>query len=348
MRKYGYIGFVALLLLCVAMTLIACQNNGGGETETTSVNTEKIVDTTVESTESTTADFDETDAVTTQDDVTQPVDTQSESESADSDTERDTEEDTVVYMSFSGTDCTMSKEDACTINGAIYLISQAGTYELSGNLSNGQIRVQVDKTEDVTLILNNFTAHCDFSAPLYIVSADEATLQMPEGTVNTFTDSEQYDHGDTKPNACIYSSDDLIIRGKGSLNVTSLWNNGIGCKNDLTLRTGIFTVSAVKNAVKGNGSVTVENGATVTVANGSDGIKTDSMNAGKGFILICEESHVSITCENDALQATQAITVETGCLVQYNSETPVQCDGAVDIADGTVLPMDESNETTVQ
>lgn len=346
MKRYTYI-LAMLLVLCMTVSVFAaCQNGPENETESTAVDTTVDDDSSEVTTDDATdeSETESTAAETTrpaQESVADPDDESQSNDESESVTTPEAEAETVVYLTFSGTGYTSSVEGAVTVSDSIFLISEPGTYELSGELTNGQIRVQVDKTEDVTLVLNNFKAHCSFSAPLYIVSADEATIRMPEGTVNTFTDSNRYEHSfDVKPNACIYSSDDLIIRGKGSLNVTSLWNNGIGCKNDLVLRTGSFTVSAVKNAIKGNDSVTVENGATVTVLDGNDGIKTDNaLDAGKGFILICEESQVSITCDKDALQATQNITVEAGSLVKYDCGTPTQCDGTTNIADGTLVPL---------
>ena len=341
MKRFAYALVVVLLLCGMTAMMTSCNFNFfdvfGGE-DTTADNPDETTPT-EETSRTPNVDIPEEDTLPEAQDTTAPEDdveppaedvTEGDGESAG-------EEETVVYLTFSGTDVTSSVAGAVTVTDSIYLISKPGTYELAGELTDGQIRVQVAKTEDVTLVLNNFKAHCSFSAPLYIVSADEATIQMPEGTVNVFTDTAAYTHSlDTKPNACIYSSDDLTIRGKGSLKVTGLWNNGIGCKNDLVLRTGDITVSAYNNAIKGNGSVTIENGADILISEGDDGIKSDSLDAGKGFIRICEESFVVILCQNDALQATQDITVEAGSQVWYSCETPYQCDGTVNIADGSV------------
>ena len=46
-----------------------------------------------------------------------------------------------------------------------------------------------------------------------------------------------------------------------------------------------LTVSAVNNAIKGNGSVTVKGDADVLVEGAEDAIKTDSLDVGKGFLL---------------------------------------------------------------
>ena len=107
----------------------------------------------------------------------------------------------------------------------------------------------VPKTEQVELIFNNFTASCNTSAPLYIESADKATIVLAAGSVNTLTDATLYQYAnpaEDKPNACIYSSDDMTIKGTGTLNVNGNYNNGIGCKNDLRIKDCTLNVTGVK------------------------------------------------------------------------------------------------------
>lgn len=251
------------------------------------------------------------------------------------------EDDGVIRLVFDGTKCTASVADACTKDGKIYTISKAGTYELSGNLSDGQIRIQVpktaEKTNEVFLIFNGFSAYSSFSAPFYVVSADEVTIELKEGTASRLEDADTYQIGtETKPSACLFSSDDLVIRGNGRLFVTGHFKNGIGCSNDLRIKNGTVTVKAPNNILKGGDSVTVS-GGSVTLSGGEDGIKTDGDKMGKGFILISENAKVEITCSDDAIQATQLITVEATASVTITAgDKALSCDGAIDCAEGAV------------
>ena len=226
---------------------------------------------------------------------------------------------TSVVLTFNGNQLSTSVQDTgITVEGGAFVITRGGSYELKGDLSNGQIKVAVPKTEQVELILNNFTASCNTSAPLYIESADKATIVLAAGSVNTLTDATLYQFAnpaEDKPNACIYSSDDMTIKGTGTLNVNGNYNNGIGCKNDLRIKDCTLNVTGVNNILKGNDSVEIEN-ATVKLSGGEDAIKSDTADrTDKGYILITAGSKVEINCIDDAIQATMSITVEAGCSV---------------------------------
>jgi len=244
------------------------------------------------------------------------------------------------YIEFSGTSYTTTDSSAIKVEGSALTIVKPGTYDLSGTLENGQIIVEVTKADRVTLILNNFTGHNESSAVIWVKSADKVYLEVKTGTTNTLTDGATYvfEGAETKPNACIYASDDLSIKGHGTLIVKGNYNNAIGCKNDLSINNCKLTVSAVNNAIKGNGSVTVKGEAEVLVEGADDAIKTDSLDEGKGYLTVTESAKVTVYCEDDGLQATQSITITTGASVTtYAKGNSVNCDGIMTIDDGCLI-----------
>ena len=249
-----------------------------------------------------------------------------------------------VVLTFNGTRLSASVQDTgITTEGSAFVITRGGSYELRGDLSGGQIKVAVPKTEQVELIFNNFTASCNTSAPLYIESADKCVIYLAAGSVNTLTDATMYRYdnpAEDKPNACIYSADDLTIKGTGTLNVNANYNNGIGCKNDLRIKDCTLNVTAVNNILKGNDSVEIEN-ARVTLTGGEDAIKADTTDrADKGYILITAGSKVEINCIDDAIQATVSITVEASCRVTGT------CGGDVLNCPGTINAPETAMEIT--
>jgi len=83
------------------------------------------------------------------------------------------------------------------------------------------------------------------SAPIYVKSAEKVKIELADGKDNVLTDAEFYefeDPQDNKPNACIYSRDDITIKGNGNLTVNADFNNGIGTSNDLKITGGNITV----------------------------------------------------------------------------------------------------------
>ncbi len=261
------------------------------------------------------------------------------SENSSESSEENAVEETAT-MVFSGSTCNISDPSTVKVSGKIFTIIAPGIYRISGTLSDGQIRVEVDKTERVTLLLDNFNASCSDSGVIYVVSADKVYIDLEKGTANTLTDASVYvfEGAEDKPNACIYSSDDLTVKGGGTLTVNANYNNGIGCKNDVDIKNGVINVKAVNNAIKGNDSVTVYGDAVLNILGAEDGIKTENADEPeKGFITITEEAVVNITCSDDALQSAQAVTVTEGASVTIDcGGSPINCDGDQNIANGSV------------
>ena len=250
-----------------------------------------------------------------------------------------------VILTFRGSKLETSVQDSgISVSGNSFVITRGGCYELRGDLSDGQIKVAVGKESDVELIFNNFTASCNSSAPLYVESANKAVIYLAAGTVNTLTDAAQYQFpspAEDKPNACIYSADDLTIKGTGTLNVNGSYNNGIGCKNDLRIKDCTLKVTAPNNILKGNDSVEIES-AKVTLSGGEDAIKSDTTDrADKGYVLIAAGSQVSINCTDDAIQSTMSITVEPGTSVTGTcGGSSLNCPGVIN-ADGDAMQIGE-------
>ena len=299
-----------LLAVLLALTLIACDKTPGGNHDT--------------------ADGTPTQTDANGQPVTQPG-TQDPGTTAP----------TSVVLTFNGNQLSTSVQDTgIKVESGAFVITRGGSYELKGDLSGGQIKVAVPKTEQVELIFNNFTASCNTSAPLYIESADKATIVLAAGSVNTLTDATLYQFAnpaEDKPNACIYSSDDLTIKGTGTLNVNGNYKNGIGCKNDMRIKDSTQNVTGVNNIPNGNDSVETEN-ATVKLSGGEDAIKSDTADrTDKGYILITAGSKVEINCIDDAIQATMSITVEAGCAVTGTcGGDTLNCPGTINADEGAM------------
>jgi len=247
------------------------------------------------------------------------------------------QEDPTVTITLTGSGYTASKSGVVSASGNVLTITKGGTYKISGTLDNAQLRVTVEKTELVDLIFEGVSITNKTSAPLYIESADKVSIELKAGTENTLTDAKTYvfPEGEDKPNACIYSSEDLTIKGEGTLTVNAYYNNGIGTKNDLKIKGGNVTVSAANNALKGNQSVKIE-GGNVTLK-GADGIKSDSLLEGEGIIEILGGT-VNITAGDDGLQAATDITIAEGASVTVNAaDKDVNSDGTTSIAPGALI-----------
>lgn len=216
-------------------------------------------------------------------------------------------------------------------------ISQGGEYVISGKLSDGRIVADVENDEALKLVLNGVEITCSDSAPIYISNGD-AVIVLEENTENVLTDGSAYVYADNaakEPNACLYGDDNISITGAGRLTVNANFNNGIGTKDELRISSASITVHAVNNALKGNDCVIIQDAALRLECKG-DGIKADENKLeGHGLISIVNSS-LEIIAEDDGLQAESSIYIEGGTVALAVKGKKVNCNGAVDIAEGVL------------
>lgn len=221
---------------------------------------------------------------------------------------------TEIILSDSGISVTGS---GATVSGSTVTITEKGSYLISGSLSDGRIIVNAEKADGSTvrLFLNGITVNCSYGAPLYIQSAKKTVITLCDGTLNSLSDSDA--GADDEQKGCLYSRDDTVINGSGSLSVDGK-HNGIHCLNDLRIQGGTVTVSSKNHGIKGNDSVIISEGA-ISVECGGDGIKTDNTEeADKGFILVTGGS-ITVDAGDDGFHADRSLTVNGGTITVTNS-----------------------------
>lgn len=192
----------------------------------------------------------------------------------------------------------------------IIKITLPGSYEFYGTLDDGQIMVSVTKDDKVYLYLNGVEITSSTSAAINSTSSDKTFIIVGTGTVNKLKDasSYQYNGSETEPNACLFSKDDLTIKGEGTLIVEGNYNNGIGTKDDLKVNGTNLVVMAINNAVKGNESIELKS-ATLTLSSSSDCLKSEETEEdGKGYINI-DSCNISIVAVNDGIQAATSLYI---------------------------------------
>lgn len=201
-----------------------------------------------------------------------------------------------------------------TVDGNKITISKGGTYSVSGTISDGQIIVNASDTDKVYIILNGVNITCSDSSPIYVVNADKTVISLEDGTENTVTDTANYvfeDETTDEPNAAIFSKDDLVITGTGSLTVNGNYNDGITSKDDLKIENGNITVNSIDDGIRGKDSVEIY-GGTITINAEGDGIRSNNTeDTTKGYVYI-EDGTINITSGTDGIQASTEVLVEGG------------------------------------
>ncbi len=203
------------------------------------------------------------------------------------------------------------------IDNNVATITAAGTYTLSGTLTDGQIIVDTEDDANVTLILNGVNLTSSISAPLVVLNANNTILVLAEGTENYITDGDSYifeDSAEDEPDATLFSKSDLVIDGKGSLTVNANYNDGIKSKDGLTITSGNITVNSVDDGIQGKDYLIVADGNIIVNAAG-DGLKSSNdEDSNLGYITI-EKGNLNITSGADAIQGETNVTITDGQLI---------------------------------
>ena len=221
------------------------------------------------------------------------------------------DEKSAVKITLNGDSVTADDKNV-EVDGSKVTITGAGTYILSGTLSDGQIVVDSDDKDSVRLVLNGAEITCSNSSAIWVKDGD-TIITLADGTENTLTDGAEYttDSEDDEPKAAVYAKDDLTFNGSGSLTVNGNYKNGIQCKDALKFVSGTYTITAANNGLVGKDSVSIKDG-TYTITSGGDGIKsTNTDETDQGYVII-DGGTFTITAEGDGIQAETLLRVNEG------------------------------------
>ncbi len=219
----------------------------------------------------------------------------------------------VIQIVLNGNSITVNGSGT-SVNGSKVTIVSAGTYSISGSLSDGQIIVDTEDEGVVRLILNGIDISSSTSAPVYINNTDKAIIILKDNTVNRVTDGNSYifeNSEEDEPNAAIFSKDDLTIYGNGSLTVDGNYNDGIASKDGLIIKNSTITVNSTDDGIRGKDYLIVKGGNVSVDANG-DGLKSDNDgDPEKGYVFI-ESGKINITAGGDAITAETDVLISDG------------------------------------
>ncbi|NQX61702.1 carbohydrate-binding domain-containing protein [Paenibacillus qinlingensis] len=247
-------------------------------------------------------------------------------------------------ISLTGTGATIEGQGAAVKDGKI-AITKAGTYVLSGKLTDGQITVNVKDKGVVRLVLNGVEITNSTSSAIFIEEAGKAIISLQEGTENIVSDGTKYVYPDAttdEPNSAIFSKDDLTINGFGKLVVKGNYNNGITSKDKLKITGGTLDVKAVDDGVMGRDLVAIQAG-TLTIDAGGHGIKTSNDKEGEEGYISLAGGTFTIKSGEDALHSSGGLDVSGGDLHINAGDDGIHAEVSLAIAGGTI-DITQSNE----
>lgn len=212
----------------------------------------------------------------------------------------DTSDEEIDWSTYENNEMTLTKS---------ITITEGGIYTLTGQIDDGLIKVNTK--ENVKLILNNVSITNSSGPAIYIESAESIVISTIEGTINNLNDSNEYKGYDDDVEGAIYSKDDLILEGQGTLIINGNKADAIVCKDDLKINNGTYIITSEDDGIRGKDSVYILDG-NFTINSNGDGIKsTNDSDTTKGYIKI-ENGTFNINAKQDGIQAETKILISNG------------------------------------
>lgn len=191
------------------------------------------------------------------------------------------------------------------VNKNIFTINSGGDYYITGT-NDAQIIIDSNDENIVHLIIENISLNYEYS-PIYIKNAEKVIITVIGE--NSISDTTNYDTEEA--DATIYSKDDLVINGNGTLNVNGNYKDGIVSKDGLKILNTNITVKSIEDSIKGKDFVYLED-TNIDITSGEDGIQSNNAeDVTLGFITIKGGTY-NINSETDGIQAETTLYIESG------------------------------------
>lgn len=196
-------------------------------------------------------------------------------------------------------------------DGEDITVSEEGVYVFSGTAEEVTIIVEADSEDKVQLVLDGLNVENSNSPVIYVKSADKVFVTSEGENSLTVSGSFAAD-GETNTDAVIFSKDDLVLNGTGTISIVSS-DNGISCKDDLKITGGTVSIRCASDAVEANDSVLISDG-NITIVSDKDGIHAENDEDDTlGYVYICGGT-IGIQASDDGIHGTTVVQVDGGTL----------------------------------
>lgn len=194
------------------------------------------------------------------------------------------------------------------LNDSTYTITEKGTYYLTGNF-NGNI--EIDSKEKIRLIFDNITITSEKNSPIFIKNSEKTIITLATNSNNKLVDTSNYSlNSEDEPNSTLFSKDDLVINGTGTLEIESNYNDAIASKDGLKIANGNYKIVSVGDGIRGKDYVLIKNG-NFDIKTENDGIKTTNTETELGNLII-EDGNFNIVSMADGLDSQNSISIKNG------------------------------------
>ena len=192
------------------------------------------------------------------------------------------------------------------------IISEAGTFVLTGTLENGSVVIDASSEDKIQLVLNGACISSDSYAAIYVKQADKVFITLAEGTENTLSNGGSFvQKDDNTVDGVIFSKDDLTINGTGTLTIVSPAGHGVVCKDELVITGGTIKITAGSHAIQAKDSIAVA-GGNITLRAGKDGLHAENDEDDTLGTIYVTGGSFSINVGDDGIHAESLLRIDGG------------------------------------
>lgn len=234
----------------------------------------------------------------------------------------------------------ISAENNCAeIKDTVVKIKDTGIYELSGTLTDGQVKVAADDNATVVIVLNGVDITNKHGCAIHIKKAKQAFVVAWSESENKLSDTENYefsaDDTDGEPDATIFSKSDLVVAGKGTLNIDANYSTAIKSKDNLIVKDLSLSIDSVDDGIKGRDSLELST-ANIKIDCKNDGIKTTNDEDDTLGNLKILSGNFEINAGKDAIHSKNQIDISGGDFKISCEDDGVHSDSILNITDGNI------------
>ena len=179
-------------------------------------------------------------------------------------------------------------------DGDTLTITEAGVYVLSGDAENAEVIVEAGDDDKVQLVLDGLTVTNDSTPVICVRNADKVFVTTTDAESTLSVTGAFTADGDTNTDAVIFSKDDLVLNGVGTLNITST-DNGVSGKDDLKVTGGTLNITCASHALEASDRALIA-GGTLTIE-AKEGIEAT-------YVYIADGT-LTIAATDDGINAVQ-------------------------------------------
>ncbi|WP_028509145.1 carbohydrate-binding domain-containing protein [Ruminococcus sp. NK3A76] len=242
---------------------------------------------------------------------------------------------------------TMTDEGGYKIDGTELTINASGTYVISGECAEGNIKVKKGTT-DVVLILDSLTLTSSTTAPLSVNKTAEATIILKGDSVLTDKEDPANETSTDEAVADAFEGAAIKVKAGASLTITgdgTLTADGSSCKNAIkggaasTINIGqsaddSFTLNAkaANSGIAADGELNIL-GGIINVTSDNDGIKSspdDDDTESKGVLTISGGT-INVTAGDDGIKGQNGADITGGKITVSAADDGIKSDYTLNI-----------------